>query len=163
AQVAGAARSTGTHAAGVVISREPITTPVPLERSKGNVNALQTQYEDKQLEKLGVLKFDFLGLGNLTILEHALRLIERQRGIKIRREDIPLDDPKTFELLGSGETTGRFHLESAGMRRYIRELKPDRGADVMAQARLFRPGRPVYIQTANRRKLAEQAGQIQHT
>src|SRR5204862_3262133 len=86
-KVEGLVRSTGTHAAGVVISREPITQLVPLERSKGNANALQTQYEDKQLEKLGVLKFDFLGLGNLTILDHALRLIERERGTKIRRED----------------------------------------------------------------------------
>ncbi|HTD63957.1 MAG TPA: DNA polymerase III subunit alpha, partial [Verrucomicrobiae bacterium] len=155
-KVEGLVRSTGTHAAGVVISREPITQLVPLERSKGNANALQTQYEDKQLEKLGVLKFDFLGLGNLTILDHALRLIERQRGIKIRREDIPLDDKKTFELLGSGETTGMFQLESAGMRRYIRELKPDRVEDVMAMVALFRPGPMDYIPTYIRRKHGEE-------
>ena len=155
-KVEGLVRSTGTHAAGVVISREPITQLVPLERSKGNVNALQTQFEDKQLEKLGVLKFDFLGLGNLTILEHALRLIESERGIKIRREDIPLDDKKTFELLGSGETTGMFQLESAGMRRYIRELKPDRVEDVMAMVALFRPGPMDYIPTYIRRKHGEE-------
>src|SRR5438876_4505051 len=155
-KVEGLVRSTGTHAAGVVISREPITQLVPLERSKGNVNALQTQYEDKQLEKLGVLKFDFLGLGNLTILEHALRLIERQRGIKIQREDIPLNDRKTFELLGSGETTGMFQLESAGMRRYVRELKPDRVEDVMAMVALFRPGPMDYIPTYIRRKHGEE-------
>ena len=155
-KVEGLVRSTGTHAAGVVISREPITQLVPLERSKGNVNALQTQYEDKQLEKLGVLKFDFLGLGNLTILEHALRLIEKERGIKIRREDIPLDDKKTFELLGSGETTGMFQLESAGMRRYVRELKPDRVEDVMAMVALFRPGPMDYIPTYIRRKHGEE-------
>jgi DNA polymerase-3 subunit alpha len=155
-KVEGLVRSTGTHAAGVVISREPITQLVPLERSKGNVNALQTQYEDKQLEKLGVLKFDFLGLGNLTILEHALRLIERHRGVRIRREDIPLDDRKTFELLGSGETTGMFQLESAGMRRYIRELKPDRVEDVMAMVALFRPGPMDYIPTYIKRKHGEE-------
>jgi DNA polymerase-3 subunit alpha len=155
-KVEGLVRSTGTHAAGVVISREPITQLVPLERSKGNVNALQTQYEDKQLEKLGVLKFDFLGLGNLTILEHALRLIEKERGIKIRREDIPLDDKKTFDLLGSGETTGMFQLESAGMRRYVRELKPDRVEDVMAMVALFRPGPMDYIPTYIRRKHGEE-------
>jgi DNA polymerase-3 subunit alpha len=155
-KVEGLVRSTGTHAAGVVISREPITQLVPLERSKGNVNALQTQYEDKQLEKLGVLKFDFLGLGNLTILEHALRLIERHRGVTIRREEIPLDDRKTFELLGSGETTGMFQLESAGMRRYIRELKPDRVEDVMAMVALFRPGPMDYIPTYIRRKHGEE-------
>src|SRR5437763_5491347 len=161
-KVEGLVRSTGTHAAGVVISREPITQLVPLERSKGNVNALQTQYEDKQLEKLGVLKFDFLGLGNLTILEHALRLIERQRGIRIRREDIPLDDKKTFELLGSGETTGMFQLESAGMRRYIRELKPDRVEDVMAMVALFRPGPMDYIPTYIRRKHGEEPVSYAH-
>jgi len=155
-KVEGLVRSTGTHAAGVVISREPITQLVPLERSKGNANALQTQYEDKQLEKLGVLKFDFLGLGNLTILEHALRLIEQTRGISIKREDIPLDDKKTFELLGSGETTGMFQLESAGMRRYVRELKPDRVEDVMAMVALFRPGPMDYIPTYIRRKHGEE-------
>src|SRR5439155_271035 len=103
-----------------------------------------------------VLKFDFLGLGNLTILDHALRLIERERGTKIRREDIPLDDKRTFELLGSGETTGMFQLESAGMRRYIRELKPDRVEDVMAMVALFRPGPMDYIPTYIRRKHGEE-------
>src|SRR5881409_2557407 len=155
-KVEGLVRSTGTHAAGVVINREPLTQLVPLERSKGNVNAIQTQYEDKQLEKLGVLKFDFLGLANLTILDQALRLIERDRGISIKREDIPLDDKKTFELLGSGETTGMFQLESAGMRRYIRELKPDRVEDVMAMVALFRPGPMDYIPTYIRRKHGEE-------
>src|SRR5919197_1469882 len=155
-KVEGLVRSTGTHAAGVVISRDPITELAPLERSKGNVNAIQTQYEDKALEKLGVLKFDFLGLANLTILEHALRLIERHRGVRIKREDIPLDDKKTFELLGSGETTGMFQLESAGMRRYIRELKPDRVEDVMAMVALFRPGPMDYIPTYIKRKHGEE-------
>src|SRR3989442_982379 len=155
-KVEGLVRSTGTHAAGVVISREPITQLVPLERSKGNANALQTQYEDKQLEKLGVLKFDFLGLGTLTILEPALRLIQATRGMSIKREDIPLDDRKTFELLGSGETTGMFQLESAGMRRYVRELKPDRVEDVMAMVALFRPGPMDYIPTYIRRKHGEE-------
>src|SRR5438552_8668771 len=154
--VEGLVRPTGTHAAGVVISREPITQLVPLERSKSNANDLQTQYEDKQLEKLGVLKFDFLGLGNLTILDDALRLIERERVTKIRREDIPLDDKRTFELLGSGETTGMFQLESAGMRRYIRVLKPDPVEDVMAMVALFRPGPMDYIPTYIRRKHGEE-------
>src|SRR5919197_3617065 len=161
-KVEGLVRSTGTHAAGVVISRDPITELAPLERSKGNVNAIQTQYEDKALEKLGVLKFDFLGLANLTILEHALRLIERHRGVRIKREDIPLDDKKTFELLGSGETTGMFQLESAGMRRYIRELKPDRVEDVMAMVALFRPGPMDYIPTYIKRKHGQEAVTYAH-
>ncbi|MDQ3096908.1 MAG: DNA polymerase III subunit alpha, partial [Chloroflexota bacterium] len=151
-RVEGLVRSTGTHAAGVVITRDKLTELVPLERSKGNADAIQTQYEDKQLEKLGFLKFDFLGLSNLTILEHALRLIREQRGVEIRREGIPLDDAKTFALLSSGETTGLFQLESAGMRRHIRDLKPDRVEDVMAMVALFRPGPMDYIPSYIRRK-----------
>ena len=151
-RVEGLVRSTGTHAAGVVITRDKLTDLVPLERSKGNADAIQTQYEDKQLEKLGFLKFDFLGLSNLTILEHALRLIREQRGVEVRREQIPLDDAKTFALLSSGETTGLFQLESAGMRRHIRDLKPDRVEDVMAMVALFRPGPMDYIPSYIRRK-----------
>ena len=151
-RVEGLVRSTGTHAAGVVITRDKLTDLVPLERSKGKADAIQTQYEDKQLEKLGFLKFDFLGLSNLTILEHALRLIREQRGIEIKREEIPLDDARTFALLSSGETTGLFQLESAGMRRHIRDLRPDRVEDVMAMVALFRPGPMDYIPSYIRRK-----------
>ncbi|MFN2520110.1 MAG: DNA polymerase III subunit alpha [Candidatus Limnocylindria bacterium] len=151
-KVEGLVRSTGTHAAGVLISREPITALAPLERPKGNVEGIQTQFEDKQLEALGLLKFDFLGLGNLTILDNALRLIRERRGIDIRRETIPLDDARTYELLASGETTGLFQLESAGMRRYVRDLKPDRVEDVMAMVALFRPGPMDYIPSYIRRK-----------
>ncbi len=151
-KVEGLVRSTGTHAAGVVITREPLTNLVPLERSKGKAEAIQSQYEDKSLDKLGVLKFDFLGLGNLTILHEAMRLIKETRSVTIHREDIPLDDKRTFELLSSGETTGMFQLESAGMRRHIRDLKPDRVEDVMAMVALFRPGPMDYIPTYIRRK-----------
>src|SRR3989442_6538047 len=113
-KVEGLVRSTGTHAAGVVINREPLTQLVPLERSKGNVNAIQTQYEDKQLEKLGVLKFDLLGLANLTILDHALRLIEHDRSVRVRRDELSLDDQQTLHLLGTGHATGMLHLQCAG-------------------------------------------------
>lgn len=155
-KVEGLVRSTGTHAAGVVITRDPLGDLVPLERSKGNVNAIQTQFEDKALEKLGLLKFDFLGLGNLTILDRALELIREKRGIAIRRDEIPLDDKKTFDLLTSGETTGMFQLESAGMRRYIKELRPDRVEDVMAMVALFRPGPMDWIPTYIRRKRGQE-------
>ena len=144
-KVEGLVRSTGTHAAGVVITRDPLTTLVPVEHPKGKAEGFQTQYEDKQIEKLGLLKFDFLGLSNLTILDRALKLILRERGITIKREEIPLNDAKTFELLASGETTGLFQLESAGMRRHIQALKPDRVEDVMAMVALFRPGPMEYI------------------
>ncbi|HEV8229434.1 MAG TPA: DNA polymerase III subunit alpha [Candidatus Limnocylindria bacterium] len=150
-KVEGLVRSTGTHAAGVVITPEPLSALVPLERSKGT-SAIQTQYEDKALEKLGLLKFDFLGLANLTILDAALRLIKESRGVAIDRAQIPLDDQKTFDLLGSGETTGMFQLESAGMRRHVRDLKPDRVEDVMAMVALFRPGPMDYIPSYIRRK-----------
>jgi len=161
-KVEGLVRSTGTHAAGVVITREPLTNLVPLERSKGKAEALQSQFEDKSLDKLGVLKFDFLGLGNLTILHEAMRLIKETRGIEIDRSRIPLDDRKTFELLGSGETTGLFQLESAGMRRHIRDLKPDRVEDVMAMVALFRPGPMDYIPTYIRRKHGQEAVTYAH-
>ncbi|MGH2499902.1 MAG: DNA polymerase III subunit alpha, partial [Candidatus Limnocylindria bacterium] len=161
-KVEGLVRATGTHAAGVVITREPLTELVPLERSKGREEGIQTQYSDKQLESLGLLKFDFLGLSNLTILDDALRLIREQRGGELRREDIPLDDPRTFELLSSGETTGLFQLESAGMRRHIRDLKPDRVEDVMAMVALFRPGPMDYIPAYIRRKHGREAVTYAH-
>jgi DNA polymerase-3 subunit alpha len=161
-KVEGLVRSTGTHAAGVVITRQPLTDLVPLERSKGKAEAIQSQYEDKSLDKLGVLKFDFLGLGNLTILHEALRLIKETRGVSVRREEIPLDDKTTFDLLSSGETTGMFQLESAGMRRYIRDLKPDRVEDVMAMVALFRPGPMDYIPTYVRRKHGQEAVTYAH-
>src|SRR5687768_11875653 len=160
-KVEGLVRSTGTHAAGVVITAEPLSQLVPLERSKGT-SAIQTQYEDKSLEKLGLLKFDFLGLSNLTILDEALKLIKTSRGIDIDRARIPLDDKKTFELLGSGETTGMFQLESAGMRRHIRDLKPDRVEDVMAMVALFRPGPMDYIPSYIRRKHGHEAVTYAH-
>jgi DNA polymerase-3 subunit alpha len=160
-KVEGLVRSTGTHAAGVVITAEPLSALVPLERSKGT-SAIQTQYEDKSLEKLGLLKFDFLGLSNLTILDEALKLIKTSRGIAIDRARIPLDDQKTFELLGSGETTGMFQLESAGMRRHIRDLKPDRVEDVMAMVALFRPGPMDYIPAYIRRKHGQEAVTYAH-
>jgi DNA polymerase-3 subunit alpha len=160
-KVEGLVRSTGTHAAGVVITAEPLSHLVPLERSKGT-SAIQTQYEDKSLEKLGLLKFDFLGLSNLTILDEALKLIKTSRGIDIDRATIPLDDRKTFDLLGSGETTGMFQLESAGMRRHIRDLKPDRVEDVMAMVALFRPGPMDYIPSYIRRKHGQEAVTYAH-
>jgi len=158
----GLVRSTGTHAAGVVITRDPLVTLVPVERPKGKAEGYQIQYEDKQIEKLGLLKFDFLGLSNLTILDHAIKLIATQRGITIKREDIPLSDAKTFALLASGETTGLFQLESAGMRRHIQALKPDRVEDVMAMVALFRPGPMEYIPRYIARKHGQEAVTYAH-
>ena len=108
-----------------------------------------TQYEMHGVEALGLLKFDFLGLSNLTILRQAVDLIEQHAGVAHRPRQIPLDDPKTFKLLSQGETTGVFQLESAGMRRYIKELRPTSVYDLAAMVALFRPGPmdniPAYI------------------
>ncbi len=148
-QLEGVARNASTHAAGVVISREPLTELMPLQKAT-NSDALMTQYEMHGVESLGLLKFDFLGLSNLTILRQAVDLIAEHRGIeRIDLDHIPLDDARTFALLSSGETTGVFQLESAGMRRYIRELRPSTVYDLAAMVALFRPGPmdniPLYI------------------
>jgi DNA polymerase-3 subunit alpha len=147
-QLEGVARNASTHAAGVVISREPLTGLMPLQRAT-NSEALMTQYEMHAIEALGLLKFDFLGLSNLTILRRAVDLVRENRALEIDLDAIPLDDARTFELLASGETTGIFQLESAGMRRYVRELRPTSVLDLAAMVALFRPGPmdniPAYI------------------
>jgi DNA polymerase-3 subunit alpha len=155
-QLEGVARNASTHAAGVVISREPLTELMPLQKAT-NSDALMTQYEMHGIEALGLLKFDFLGLSNLTILRHAVDLVKQERGEVIDLDRIPLDDAKTFELLASGETTGIFQLESAGMRRYIRELKPTSVYDLAAMVALFRPGPMDNIPAYIRRKHGQEA------
>src|SRR4051812_300366 len=147
-QLEGVARNASTHAAGVVISDEPLTELMPLQKAT-NSDALMTQYEMHGIEALGLLKFDFLGLSNLTILKNAVDLIKAHRGVDIDLDRIPLDDVRTFELLAEGETTGIFQLESAGMRRYVRELRPTSVFDLAAMVALYRPGPmdniPAYI------------------
>lgn len=138
----GVARHASTHAAGIVISQEPLTNYVPLQRStrgEGEEIAV-TQFSMDPIAKLGLLKMDFLGLINLTILGKALEIIAESGGGRMSLNDIPLDDQKTFELLSSGETTGIFQLESSGMRRYIKQLKPSTVNDVAAMIALYRPG-----------------------
>jgi DNA polymerase-3 subunit alpha len=154
-QLEGVARNASTHAAGVVISREPLTELMPLQRAT-NSDAVMTQYEMHAVDALGLLKFDFLGLSNLTILRQAVDLIRAHRGEEIDLEKIPLDDAKTFELLASGETTGVFQLESAGMRRYIRDLRPSSVFDLAAMVALYRPGPMDNIPAYIRRKHGEE-------
>jgi len=147
-QLEGVARNASTHAAGVVISREPLTELMPLQHAT-NSDGLMTQYEMHGVEALGLLKFDFLGLSNLTILRQAVDLVRQERGIEIDLDKLPLEDATTFELLASGETTGIFQLESPGMRRYVKELRPTSVLDLAAMVALFRPGPmdniPAYI------------------
>jgi len=136
----GVARHASVHAAGVVISDRPIVEYTPLQReSKGE--RIITQYDMYTVgeDGVGLLKMDFLGLRNLTIMSQALNFI-RKSGVSIDLATIPLTDKKTYDMLSSGETTGVFQLESAGMRRYIKELRPTNIFDVMAMVALFRPG-----------------------
>ncbi len=145
----GIARHASTHAAGVVISREPLTQYLPLQRAtKDNDQDMTvTQYSMESVARLGLLKLDFLGLANLTLLAKAREIIAENRGITIDLQRIPLDDAVTFQLLTSGETGGIFQLESAGMRRYIKELKPNTFNDIAAMVALYRPGPMEHIPT----------------
>ncbi len=139
----GTVRSTGIHAAGVVISRVPLDDVVPLQLrdyKDASSSWLVSQYEQMHIEDLGLIKFDFLGLSNLTILMNCKRFIQETRGIDIDLDRLPTDDAKTYALLGEGETTGVFQLESGAMRSYIKELKPTCIEDVMAMVALYRPG-----------------------
>ncbi|MFA5761166.1 MAG: DNA polymerase III subunit alpha, partial [Dehalococcoidales bacterium] len=140
--VEGVARHASTHAAGVVISKDPLTNHIPLQRVSRETEAglVMTQYPMDDIAKIGLLKMDFLGLSNLTTLGRTQQIIKENRGIDIDRHDIPMDDKKTFELLASGETVGVFQLEGSGMRRYIKELKPTVFSDIAAMVALYRPG-----------------------
>ena len=134
----GTIRNHGVHAAGVVIAPDDIVNFTPVEMSQKGVIA--TQYPMGPIEELGLLKMDFLGLSNLSILNNALRIIKKVYNNNIILGEIPLDDKKTFELLQRGDTTGVFQFESSGMKRYLRELKPTEFDDVIAMGALYRPG-----------------------
>ncbi len=147
----GVTRHSSTHAAGVVISQQPLDEIVPLQRPQkaddsGSV-ATTTQYAMEPVAALGLLKLDFLGLVNLTVLAKARDLIAERHGIHFDLVDIPLDDARTFDLLSRGDTAGVFQLEGGGMTRYIKELKPSALADVAAMIALYRPGPMEHIST----------------
>jgi DNA polymerase-3 subunit alpha len=145
----GVVRHSSTHAAGVVISKEPLTEYVPLQRPvKGNdQDVAMTQFSMNPIAKLGLLKMDFLGLTNLSILDKTIRIIDQHRGEQVDLHQVLFDDAKTLDLLSSGETTGVFQLESAGMRRHIKELKPSSLQDISAMIALYRPGPMEHIDT----------------
>jgi len=145
----GISRHASTHAAGVVISREPLTQYMPLQRATKDHEqaATMTQLSMESVARLGLLKLDFLGLANLTVLAKAKEIIAENRDVSIDLQHIPLDDAVTFQLLASGETGGIFQLESAGMRRYIKELKPTTFNDIAAMVALYRPGPMEHIPT----------------
>lgn len=142
----GLPRHVSTHAAGVVISGKPLTSIVALQKGQTAAVSL-TQASMTSVEKLGLLKFDFLGLRNLTLLEQMVSLIRQHTGKAIDLYSLPLDDKKTFSLLADGNTSGIFQLESEGMRRVLRKLKPTQFEDIVAVNALFRPGPMEFIQT----------------
>jgi DNA polymerase-3 subunit alpha len=146
----GVVRHASTHAAGVVITKEPLVEYLPLQRpihGGSSEDMAMTQFSMEPIAKLGLLKMDFLGLTNLTILERARRSVAQRRGVHLDLRQIPLDDEKTYKLLSDGETTGVFQLEGAGMRRYIQKLKPNSLGDVAAMIALYRPGPMEHIDT----------------
>jgi DNA polymerase-3 subunit alpha len=134
----GLARHASTHAAGVVISPEPLTNIVPLYKS--NRDEITTQYDMKGLEHIGLLKMDFLGLTTLTVLDDAVHMVEQNRGIHVDLSTLPLDDELTYKLFASGETTAIFQFESRGMRDILRRYQPTRLEDLTALNALYRPG-----------------------
>ncbi len=136
----GTVRHAGTHACAVMISEKPLVNYTPLQRATDGSDGVVTQYSMKPLEDIGLLKMDFLGLKNLTIIEKTLNIIEKTKGETIDITALPMDDEKTFELFQRGDTIGVFQLESSGMRRYIRELKPTCFEDIIAMISLYRPG-----------------------
>ena len=149
----GTIRSHGVHAAGVVIAPDDIVKFAPVEMSQKGVVA--TQYPMGPIEEIGLLKMDFLGLSNLTIINNALRIIKKVYKTDIDLAEIPLEDTPTFELFQRGDTTGVFQLESAGMKRYLRELKPTVFDDIVAMVALYRPGPMQFIDDFIKRKHGE--------
>ncbi len=136
----GVARHASTHAAGVVITRDSINNLVPRQHPTQDDQTIVTQYEMHSIEALGLLKIDFLGLKNLTIIENTINIINKLRGTKINIDEIPLDDQKAFELFRKADTVGVFQLESSGMRKYLQQLKPNILEDIIAMVALYRPG-----------------------
>jgi len=157
----GVARNAGTHAAGVIITDKPITEYIPLHRpTKGSLEdspiRAVTQFEMQVLDELGMLKVDFLGLSTLTVMARACELIHQRHDVELDINSIPVDDSKTFDLLGRGDVLGVFQVEGAGMRRYLMEMKPRELANVVAMVALYRPGPMEFIPTYIKRMHGEE-------
>ncbi len=149
----GISRHASTHAAGVVISRDPLVRHVPLQQAgKGEDSMAVAQFSMEAIARVGLLKLDILGLSNLSILSQAREIIAERRGIRLDLSHLPLDDSTTYAILSAGDTTGVFQLEGGGMRRYLKELKPARFSDVSAMVALYRPGPKEHIPTFIRAK-----------
>ncbi len=142
----GTVRQTGTHACAVIISRDTLTDHTALQRAAGGKEGIVTQYSMKPCEELGLLKMDFLGLSNLSVMETTLEILKRTRPeLTLHLNALPMDDEQTYQLLQRGETTGVFQLESGGMKRYLKDLKPTEFGDIIAMVSLYRPGPMQFI------------------
>ena len=138
ASLEGLARHASTHAAGVVIANKPLMEYLPLQR--GQNSEVITQYPMKQVEAIGLVKFDFLGLKTLTVVDQTIHLIQKNRSLRVELSEIPLDDPEVYDSLGAGSNLGIFQLESSGMRDLLTKLKPQSFKDIIALVALYRPG-----------------------
>jgi DNA polymerase-3 subunit alpha len=147
----GSVRQTGVHACGIIIGKDSLDNYIPLCTAK-DTDLYATQYDGTHVQSVGLLKMDFLGLKTLSIIKDAIYNIKKSKGIEINIDTLPLDDNKTFELFSNGETTGIFQFESTGMKRYLRDLKPNRFQDLIAMNALYRPGPMEYIPKFIRRK-----------
>ena len=147
----GSVRQTGVHACGIIIGRDPLDQHIPISTAK-DTDLYVTQYDGSHVESVGLLKMDFLGLKTLSIIKDAVENIKYSTGEEIDIDNIPLDDEMTFELYSRGETTGLFQFESEGMKKHLRDLKPNRFEDLIAMNALYRPGPMEYIPKFIRRK-----------
>lgn len=147
----GSVRHTGVHACGIIIGRDPLFEHIPISTAK-DTNLWVTQFDGSHVESVGLLKMDFLGLKTLSIIKDAVDNIRLSKGIEVDLDNIPLDDELTFQLYSKGETTGLFQFESDGMKKYLRDLKPNRFEDLIAMNALYRPGPMEYIPKFIRRK-----------
>lgn len=161
-QVEGTTRHASQHACGIVISPKPLREYAPLQKAQGGDVEQVIQYSLHSAEAIGLLKMDFLGLSNLSVIRDALEIIKAVYGDEIDIDEIPLDDKLTFELLGRGETTGVFQLESEGMKKHIRSLKPTVIEDIIAMVALYRPGPMQFIESFVKRKHGKEKVSFMH-
>ena len=158
----GSVRQTGVHACGILISRDPLTDHIPVMPTKDDDNLLTTQYDGKFVEDIGLLKMDFLGLKTLSIIKETIENIKLSRGITINMDELPENDPLTMELFSNGDTTGIFQFESPGMKKHLRNLKPNRFEDLVAMNALYRPGPMEYIPSFVKRKHGQEKIEYDH-
>ncbi len=156
AMLEGSVRNLGIHACGVIITPDDITNFVPVALAKDS-DMVCTQFDNSVVESAGLLKMDFLGLKTLTLIKDAIKIVKERHGIQLDADNFPIDDEKTYELFQRGETVGIFQYESAGMQKYMRELKPTVFADLIAMNALYRPGPLAYIPSFIKRKHGTEA------